>query len=113
MKAECKKTKHFYPMIPGDAEDETSNSRNLALLADELKKMPPSREDLKLLMYRTFSLRRPIILGSDCSKSMLKEYPWLKRSVCVSGCQLSSDQLFSLLCIHIGYFGIWNHYATP
>ena len=78
------KRKHCYPAIPADAEDETSNSRNLELIKNELAKPDPSHESMKLLMSRTFPIRRASILKSESVKNMLEEYPLLKRSAYVS-----------------------------
>ena len=77
------KSKHCYPIVPDNAEDETSNSRNLVLMKEELAKPDPSNESLKLLMSRTFPVRRPFILESDSVQNILEEYPLLKRSAYV------------------------------
>ena len=113
MKGESKRNKQFNPVIPADAEDETSNSRNLDLLKEELDKTHPSQESLKSLVYRTFSTRRPIILESDSFKSILQQYPWIKQSAFVSAYQVVMTFYLFLCCIiYIGYLGIWNNYAT-
>lgn len=87
MKEESK-GKHCYPVVPTNAEDETSNSRNLTLIKDELAKPDPCHDTLKLLMSRTFPIRRPSVLESDSVTKILEEYPLLKRSAYVgSSCK--------------------------
>ena len=78
------KRKHCYPAIPANAEDETSNARNLQLIKDELAKPDPCHDSLKLLMARTFPIRRPFVVESESVKNVLEEYPLLKRSAYVS-----------------------------
>lgn len=71
-------------------DDDESNERNLELLKNEVKdvdkKINPSHDKLKDLMTRTFAIQRSSILESnDISvKSILEEYPLLKRNAYVS-----------------------------
>lgn len=80
---EKSKGKHCYPVVPTNAEDETSNSRNLTLIKDELAKPDPCHDSLKLLMSCMFPIYWPSILESDSVTKVLEEYPLLKRSTYV------------------------------
>ena len=103
------KRKHCYPMIPANAEDETSNSRNLELIKDEIAKPDPSHKSLKLLMSRTFPMRRPSILEAESVKNVLEEYPLLKRSAYVSSYIMQIAKCFNyfVIVLHEGCFGNW------
>lgn len=75
--------RHLYPALVPDADDDTSNSRNMTLLEEEIGKQEPNQESLKMLMCHTYCARRPTILESEF-KVMLKRYPVLKKSAYVS-----------------------------
>lgn len=49
--------KHAYPSLEGEVEDDTTHSRNMSLLTEELEKSRPSLEKVKNLMKRTFITR--------------------------------------------------------
>ena len=77
--------KHSYPSLSGEPEDETTHSRNLALLREEMDKLKPSNKNVKNLMTRTFLNRRERILNSEIAVSqIIEDYPCLDRVTYVS-----------------------------
>ena len=84
-------SKHAYPCIPHDADDDASFGKHLDMLASELAK-PASRQKpshLQELMRRTFPKRRQWILEDkdECEGPVLQivtKYPLLKKATYVS-----------------------------
>ena len=78
-------SKHLYPSLTAEVEDDTSNDRNKLQLVRELQKVKPQKEKLIELMRRTFGSRRKwIIDGAASVKEICTEYPLLKKSTHVS-----------------------------
>ena len=77
--------KHSYPSLSGEPEDDTTHSRNLALLQEEMDKLKPSNKNVKNLMTRTFLNWREWILNSEAAISQIIEvYPCLELVIYVS-----------------------------
>lgn len=77
--------KHSYPSLSGEPEDDTTHSRNLTLLQEEMDKLKPSNKNVKNLMTRTFLNRREWILNSEVAISKIIEvYPCLEHVTYVS-----------------------------
>lgn len=78
-------SKHLYPSLTADVEDDTSNERNKTQLHKELEKTKPSKDKITELMKRSFGSRRNWILDEAVSvKEICTEYILLKRSAYVS-----------------------------
>ena len=77
--------KHPYPVIPPNAEDEISVSRNERSLQEETEKAKPNPQKLKELMARTLPNRVEWI-RSECPplSAILEKYPLLKKASYVS-----------------------------
>ena len=99
--------KHAYLEIPRSADDEESNKRNLSKLREESVKAKPSTEIVKMLMIRTYPVRRASIMDSSSMvSSILTEMPMLKKCQYVSFNYIHYlTQLCCYTCINIFKMG--------
>lgn len=87
-KQDCSE-KHACPSLVGEVEDETSHTRNVELLKDQLTKARVDHKSVQMLMKRTFTRRRKSILDEPTLVVyIVEEYPVFKKPsfVCVITC---------------------------